>query len=134
MPEHCGLCSAKPCSESGKTVSQLEDSFSLASFTYLSGRRWIISRAASWINALPASWLTLSHLSLVFGLTKPTVLKNALLVVFSTAALFLSSYLRIPLPANMQEVVNMTCTCVTRKTSATSGAQVNTNRQLACVG
>ena len=43
------LCSAKLCSVSGKTVSQVEDPFSLASFTdlcRLSGRRWIISRAA----------------------------------------------------------------------------------------
>ena len=30
----------------------------------------------SWINALPASWLTFSHLSLVFALTKPTVLEK----------------------------------------------------------
>ena len=56
--------------------------------------------------------------------------KNALLVAFSTAAWFPSSYLRIPLPANMQEVVKMTRGCVARKTSATSGAQVNANRQL----
>ena len=32
-----------------------------------------------------ASWLTFSQLSVVFGITKPTVLeKNALLVAFST--------------------------------------------------
>ena len=29
----------------------------------------------SWINALPASWLTISHFSLVFGLNQPTVLE-----------------------------------------------------------
>ena len=43
------LCSEKPCSVSGRTVSQVEDPFSLASFTdlcRLSSRRWIISRAA----------------------------------------------------------------------------------------
>ena len=55
--------------------------------------------------------------------------KNALLVAFSTATWFPSSYLHIPLPANMQEVVKITRGCVARKISATSGAQVNTNRQ-----
>ena len=75
-----------------------------------------------WINALPASWLTFGHLSLVFGLTKPTVLeKNALV---STAALFTSGYQCIALPANMKEVVKM---MRARKTLATSG---NANRLL----
>ena len=81
----------------------------------------------SWINALPASWLTFSHLSLAFGLTKPTVLeKNALLIAFRTDAWFLQ--LPAHIPANMQEVVKMARACVTRKTAATSGAQVNANR------
>ena len=57
-----------------------------------------------------------------------STLKNALLVAFSTAVWFPSSYLRIVLPANMQEVVKMTHAWVTRNTSATSGAQVNANR------
>ena len=74
----------------------------------------------------------LSHLSLVFGLTKPTVLKKMHFSAFRhivTAVWFPSRYLRIALPANMQEVVTMTHVCIARKTSATSGAQVNTNRQ-----
>ena len=43
------LCKAKPCSESGKTVSQVEDPFSLASFIDLcrvSGRSPVRSQAA----------------------------------------------------------------------------------------
>ena len=55
--------------------------------------------------------------------------KNALLVAFSTAAQFQipSSFLRMPLPANMQEVVKMIRGCVARKIS-TSRAQVNAKR------
>ena len=42
--------------------------------------------------------------------------KNSLLVAFRTAAWFSSSlYLRIPPPANMQEVVKMTRACVARQ-------------------
>ena len=78
----------------------------------------------SWINVLPALWLTFSHLSLAFGLTK----KHTSCSV-QHAAWFPSSYLRIPLPTNMLEVVKMACACIARKASATSRAQMNTNRQ-----
>ena len=43
------LCNAKPCSESGRTVSQVDEPFSLASVTDLCrpvGRRSVRSRAA----------------------------------------------------------------------------------------
>ena len=43
------LCNAKPCSESGRTVSQVDEPFSLASFTDLcrpAGRSSVRSRAA----------------------------------------------------------------------------------------
>ena len=68
---------------------------------------------------LPASWLTFSHLSLVFGLTKSTVLTSRL-----RSALPRGFPPVISLPANMQEVVKMTRACVARKTVATSGAQI----------
>ena len=77
----------------------------------------------SWINALPASWLTVSHLSLAFGLTKPTVLeKNALLVAFSTAARLPAYTITRKHAGSCQ---NDARSCVTRKTSTTSAAQVN---------
>ena len=49
--------------------------------------------------------------------------RKSALVAFSTTVRFPSSYLRIPLPANMQEVVEMTHGCVAHKTSFLSCQQ-----------